>query len=107
MVVSAIAQSPAGGVSQEKILGQRFRLCGGFFENVSWHFSHGDVKFEHRDLRASPPTINLPMSPHEFDFRMRREIEQQRMLSAIKLLRKHHDWFGTPGSAIDRPKDAY
>src|SRR5256885_130883 len=83
IVARAISKSAPGRSFESTMLGERFRVRGGFFKNLSWHFSHGDVKLEHRNLRASPPTIDLPMSPNEFDFRMCREIEEQRMLCAI------------------------
>src|SRR6266550_6788594 len=98
MVARAISTAPERSF-RSTISGQRFRLGGGFFKNLSWHFSHGDVKFKHRSFRAPPPTIHLPMSTHEFDFRMCGQVKQHGMLSAIKLLRKHGDWLGTPGSA--------
>src|SRR6478672_278401 len=65
------------------------------------------MKFKHWSLRASPPTINFPMSPNEFCFRMGGEIEQHRMLCAIKLLGKPCDWFGTPGGTVDRAENTY
>src|SRR5882724_2787291 len=83
-----------------EVSGQGFRLGGGFFKNLGWHLSHGDVKFERGSLGATAPTIDLPMSAHEFDFRMCRDVQQHRMLCAIKLLRKRCDWLGTPGRAI-------
>src|ERR1700682_5608789 len=65
IVARAISNSAPGRSFESTILGQRLRLGGGFFENVSWHFSHGDVKFEHRGLRAASPAIDLPMRAHE------------------------------------------
>src|SRR5882724_781321 len=70
LMVVAISKPAVGRSFKATISSQRFRLGRGFFKNLVWHFSHAHVKFEHRRFRAPPPTIDLPMSPYEFDFRM-------------------------------------
>src|ERR1700686_3374653 len=69
-------------------LGQRFGVCCGFFKNFRRHFPDGEMKLEHRLFRAATPAVHFPVGPNELRITVRGELEQQRMLAAIKLLRK-------------------
>ena len=40
------------------------------------------------------------MRAQEFDLRLRRQVEQQRVLPAIKLLRERAQRLGAPGGAV-------
>src|SRR5262249_52891042 len=65
------------------------------------------MEFKHRRFTASAPTADLPMRTNKLNFRMRYQIEQQGMLSAIELLRKCGQRLRAPSRTISRTVDAH
>src|SRR5205807_9214443 len=67
---------------------QRFCLGGSFLEYVRRDFFDRDAELELWHAVSAPPAIDFPMCAQELDIGCLAEVEQHRMLPAIKLLRK-------------------
>src|ERR1700722_724895 len=98
-------RGPAANVlgRQSKIanrLYHRLRFGGSFFQNLGGNFLNRYIEFEHRRLAPAAPAAHLPVSAQELDLRMSSQVQQQRMLRLVKLLRKVRDRLRTPGCAI-------
>src|SRR5438270_12287678 len=77
-------------------LSHRPNLLRCLHQNLRRHFFDRDIKLEHRSFRTPSPALHLPVRAHELHLRMLLQVEQQRMLPAIKLLRKCGNRFCPP-----------
>src|SRR5580693_3295947 len=95
------------GLGITKVLNHRLRLSSRFFQNFAWHFFDGYMEFEHWGLASSAPSAHLPVSAQEFDVGLPGDIQQQRMLRPVELLREVCDRFWIPSCAVGRFLNAY
>src|SRR6266403_1903699 len=58
------------------------------------------MEFEHRGFRTASPAPYFPMCPDKLHVGPRRQIEQQRHLFTVELLRKRNDRLEIPGRAV-------
>ena len=86
-------------------LGERLRLGCRFVQDFRRNLFDSDIDFEHGREFTSAPAIHIPPGAQEFDVTLP-QIEQQRMLTAIELLRKSIQRFRCPIGAIRRSKYA-
>src|ERR1700680_241274 len=88
-------------------LHHRLRFGSSFFQNVGWYFLDCHIEFEHRRLAPATPPAHFPVSPQELNLRVPRQVQQQRMLRLVELLRKVRDRLRTPSCAIRRSVNAH
>src|SRR5690242_12921729 len=74
-------------MGNDRLLGQRFGLGSGFLQNIRRNFPDGDIEFEHGRFRAAAPAVYIPVSANKLHFATAGQVEQQRMLAAVELLR--------------------
>jgi hypothetical protein len=75
-------------------------------QHVGSNFPELDLEFKARREVAAAPARHFPMRANLTNVGLPREVEQQRVLTAIELLRKRHQRFRGPGLAVSRAVDA-
>src|ERR1700676_1978225 len=94
---------------QSEINNQQFLsrpgLSANLSQNLRRYFLQRHAELKHRRLRPPPPARHFPMRAHKFHVGMCRHIEQQRPLSAIKLLAKRGQCLRAPRHTLRRPVD--
>src|ERR1700691_1186632 len=67
-----------------------------FLRNLAQRYA----ELEHRGLRATAPAVDFPMGANCFYFRRDRDVDEQRVFSTIKFLRKRREGFGIKRRAV-------
>jgi hypothetical protein len=78
-------------------------FSGSFRQNIGGDFFNADAELKHGSLATSSPTCDLPVGSELLHIFVCRQIEQQRMLPAVKLLWKVDQRLGSPRCSIGGP----
>ncbi len=86
----------------------RFSL--GFLEDVGRNLARAELELEHGGVGSASPAPHFPMRPQKSHSHVLRQVEEQRLLAGVELLRKDQQWLraeisavsGTPHADVDR-----
>src|SRR6516165_9647596 len=81
-------------------LNQCLRFRGRFLEDFRGHFLDANAEFKARRWIATTPAIDLPVGAHKRYLFAILEVQEQRMLAAIELLRETDKRLRVPGRAV-------